>query len=292
MFQLLKKSWPVTVAAAFMLTAPDSAFAQRGGGGRPGGGGGRPGGGMPSGGGRPIGGMPSMGPRSVGGFNGGGRPAPVSMPTRGGMPVSGGMPAGGGTRPQTGWQSGGGNWQNGNWNKGNWHNGHNHPNSNVFVLGLGYGGWGWGWGGWGGYGGSPYYYGTNALSYYYDSTPVVVSGPASQYDTSTGAANIPPPPEPNAVDPSEARITVVLPAADAQVWFNDSPTTTTGQQREYRTTGLEPSRTYKYTIRAQWNEGGKAVMQTRIVPVQAGQMSVANFGLPETITVPPTNPEK
>jgi uncharacterized protein (TIGR03000 family) len=174
---------------------------------------------------------------------------------------------------------------------GNHHGyGHKNSSSNVFVLGLGFGGWGWG-GGY--YGGSPYYYGTNSLSYYYDSTPIVVTGPASQYDSSTGAPtdSTPAPPQANPVDPGEARVTVVLPVADAQVWFNDSPTTTQGQQREYRTTGLESGKTYKYTIRAQWQEGEKTVTQTRIVPVQAGQMSVANFGQPEMITVPPTNPQ-
>lgn len=260
----------IAVAAAFWLADSQNVFAQRGGGG----GGGRPGGGAPGGGGgRPGGGMPGGGARPPMGNPGGGGPRPpMGNPGGGPRPPQGGNHPPGGY-PNHGYRPGYGY---------GYYPGYRYYGSGIgFGLGLGFYG--------SGYGGYPYYYGNNGLSYYYDSNPIVVSGPASQYLTTSNSGETTLP-QPTPVDPitnGEARITVVLPVADAKVWFNDSPTTTQGKQREYRTAGLEPNITYKYTIRAQWQDGGKTIEQTRVVPVQVGQMSLANFGQPELLTVPP-----
>lgn len=276
MSRVIHRAGLAAITAIALLVDVPTALAQRGGGGRPGGGmpagGGRPGGGMPAGGGRPAGGMPSGGSRPVGG-----------MPTGGGSRPPGGMPPGNGMKPPPNYHGGSG-----------YRPGYGHGYNNGYYRGYPYYGSGIGFAlGLGFYGGSPYYYGTNTLSYYYDSTPVVVSGPASQYyplETNPDYSTPPPPPKAQPVDVGEARISVIVPTPDAKIWFNDTPTTTQGKQREYRTSGLDPSKTYTYTIRAEWLDNGRAMTQTRVVPIQAGQMSVANFGQPELLTVPPTNP--
>src|SRR5262249_34540729 len=53
---------------------------------------------------------------------------------------------------------------------------------------------------------------------------------------------------------STAHVTVRVPA-NAQLWFEGSPTTSTGPVREFQSPPLRPGR-YTYAIRARWSENG------------------------------------
>ncbi|MFZ1006940.1 MAG: TIGR03000 domain-containing protein [Candidatus Sulfotelmatobacter sp.] len=94
-------------------------------------------------------------------------------------------------------------------------------------------------------------------------------------------------------------VTVLLPAADAQVWFENKLTTQRGMERLYESPPLAPNHSHTYTIKARWMENGKAVDQERQVNVRAGQNITVNFRekareeVPApTSRVPTTGPQK
>jgi uncharacterized protein (TIGR03000 family) len=83
-----------------------------------------------------------------------------------------------------------------------------------------------------------------------------------------------------ATQPNRATdITVNVPA-NAEVWFNQSKTTSTGPVREYRTPPLVPKSRYRYEVRARWQENGRAITQTQKVEISAGTHIVVNFPTP------------
>lgn len=164
-----------------------------------------------------------------------------------------------------------------------YHN-HNHGNGWApyvgFALGyaLGSGG-GYGYGYAPSYGYSYPYYGYATPSYYapsyyapsYDVVPSTYAAPAN-------------------AQPSAQPVTlnVVVPKADAEVFINDTATTSTGTERAFESPALESGKNYQYTIRAQWMENGKRVEQKREVPVTAGQSVTVDFSKParEVVTPP------
>jgi uncharacterized protein (TIGR03000 family) len=68
---------------------------------------------------------------------------------------------------------------------------------------------------------------------------------------------------------TSAGITVKVPA-DAEIWFNDTKTTSTGSVRAFHSPPLTPGDRYTYDIRARWNENGHELTQTQQVKVTAG----------------------
>ncbi len=74
-----------------------------------------------------------------------------------------------------------------------------------------------------------------------------------------------------------ANIRVILPRADAKVWFSDSLTKQTGQMREFVSPKLNPNKDYAYDIKAQWEENGKLVTRTRHVNVSANSTVSVDF---------------
>jgi uncharacterized protein (TIGR03000 family) len=134
----------------------------------------------------------------------------------------------------------------------------------------------------GGRGFRPYYdtyyqgYGYNhSLDYYYP--PGYVIDPA--YDTPPMAVT----PRvvqsfyPTVEAAPVATMTVVVPTANAQVWFGGTPTTQQGTERVFHSPALTPGKTFTYTIKARWMENGKAREGTRQVDVQAGKSFTVNF---------------
>jgi len=117
------------------------------------------------------------------------------------------------------------------------------------------------------YGGRGYYY--SSPSYYYESAP--------SYYYSDSVTQVPPTEVRQASysDPSTASVTVLVPAADAQVWFNDAPTSQRGMERLFHTPSLQQGGTY--TIKARWTENGRTMDQQRQVQVQPGQSITVNF---------------
>jgi uncharacterized protein (TIGR03000 family) len=74
-----------------------------------------------------------------------------------------------------------------------------------------------------------------------------------------------------------ANIRVVLPRADAKVWFDDSATGQTGLNRQFVSPKLNPNEGYSYTVKAQWEENGKLVTRTRRVSVSANSVVSVDF---------------
>lgn len=75
--------------------------------------------------------------------------------------------------------------------------------------------------------------------------------------------------------PSEERGVALIMAhlpADARLWFQDRPTTSTGRVRYFESPPLAPGKRYTYTARVVWHEQGKWVSKTVKVPVRAGEM--------------------
>jgi uncharacterized protein (TIGR03000 family) len=73
-----------------------------------------------------------------------------------------------------------------------------------------------------------------------------------------------------------AHITVQVPVADAQVWFNGTKMKQTGTTREFATPPLSPGREYTYKVRTRWSEGGQWYEEAKKVKVRGGGQAVVN----------------
>ena len=159
---------------------------------------------------------------------------------------------------------------------GGWYGGRSGPSISIGIGGYpsGYGyGYGRGW-----YGGS--YYGGRYLydnSYYVQPSYIDASPSYQSFYPPTGAIQ-------NSTDASRAMVRVRVPA-NAQVFFDDSPTTQTGPDRTFMTGPLEPG-TYSYNISARWMENGKERRENRSVRVTPGQTADVNFMGPAPLPSP------
>jgi uncharacterized protein (TIGR03000 family) len=168
----------------------------------------------------------------------------------------------------------------------------------------------------GSYSGSPVYYGSGYNTGYYSgvsySTPVYYGsgyGTASYYHAPVSASYAspccgttygtvgtygstssytPPVAMPNAgttasttsstTNANAATITVMVPAADAQVWIDDNLTTQSGKERTLTTGTLTDGKPQEYVVKARWtDDNGKKVEKTKTVTAKAGQTSTADF---------------
>jgi len=84
------------------------------------------------------------------------------------------------------------------------------------------------------------------------------------------------PPAPVTPISQSASIRVLVPDAKAKVWFDGTLTKQTGTDRNFHTPELAAG-TYTYRIRAAWGEGAAETIQERVVSVQPGQTSIADF---------------
>jgi len=122
------------------------------------------------------------------------------------------------------------------------------------------------------YNSMPYYYGVNPGAYSY---PAPVNARQSFY---AGPAN----------QQQPATMTVIVPTADAQVWFEDAPTNQRGTARTFASPPLEAGYNYTYTIKTHWVDNGQPIDRTREVNIQAGQAITVNMNAitKETLPVP------
>lgn len=157
---------------------------------------------------------------------------------------------------------------------GYYRGGHYHP-----FIGIGVGIYGYGY---------PYYYPplVVAPAYPYPPAPVFVQGqpqvapvPNAPPSTATSPGDVP--------QPRNAQIRVILPDAQAKVWFDGNLTSSTGTERNYHTPDLAAGASNTYRIRATWMANGREVTQEQAVPVQVGRMSIADFTRPVTEGVAP-----
>jgi uncharacterized protein (TIGR03000 family) len=90
------------------------------------------------------------------------------------------------------------------------------------------------------------------------------------------AEEAPPPPGP---EEGVAKVTVIVPA-DAELYFDGTPTTLAGTERQFTTPPLEKGGTFSYSVRARWTEAGMPVEQTRKIAVKAGADVRVDFTSP------------
>jgi uncharacterized protein (TIGR03000 family) len=67
---------------------------------------------------------------------------------------------------------------------------------------------------------------------------------------------------------------------NAEVWFDQTKTTSSGPVREYRTPSLAPDRRYTYEVRARWEENGSEITQTQKVQFLGGSPVEVSFPTP------------
>jgi uncharacterized protein (TIGR03000 family) len=167
---------------------------------------------------------------------------------------------------------------------GYYRGGHYHP-----LIGIGVGIYGYGY---------PYYYPpiVVAPSYPYPPAPVFAQAqPQVAPVPNAPVPNAPPASYPSPGDmppPKNAQIRVIVPDAQAKVWFDGNPTSSTGTERNYHTPDLTTGASSTYRIRATWVVNGREVTQEQAVPVQVGRMSIADFTRPVTEGVAPPPPLK
>jgi uncharacterized protein (TIGR03000 family) len=201
----------------------------------------------------------------------------------GGHGGGGGGHGGGGHGGGGGGHFGGGGGRFGGAHFGGYRGGMYHGGANYGGHHYGYGRYRPYYGGYGYYDYYPYSYNT----YPYvesdeDVTPSdphgypTVTLPASSDQAGSSAATGSDQPDAN------AHVTVNVPA-DAQVWFDDTPTTSTGPTRHFDSPPLTAGGRYSYEIRASWKENGREVTRTQKVEVTPGaHASVSFLALPNT----------
>jgi uncharacterized protein (TIGR03000 family) len=159
----------------------------------------------------------------------------------------------------------------------------------------GWGGPGWGWGdswwwdpwypdgyGYGNYpGGYASFYGVPAT---YPEGPYAGEVPRADSPTQDNQRRGQPLPS---VNENAVLIAVRVPA-NAEIWFDGSKTSQTGQVRLFTTPPLEPGHEYSYEVHARWNESGHDVDRTRKVTVHAGDRIGLNFLMPLGGTAAPS----
>ena len=168
---------------------------------------------------------------------------------------------------------GGSSSRGGNWDRGR-------GDFRGFDRGYGWGGYPyygrWGYGQYSGYypyysDYYPYYGGAYAPDYDYGYMPNYNYG----YQPDSYGANM------TTAPANAAQITVRVPDADAQVWFEGQLTSQRGTTREFESPELNPGSNYTYDVRARWNRDGRTVDQTRQIVVRAGSMVNVDFSRPQ-----------
>jgi uncharacterized protein (TIGR03000 family) len=86
----------------------------------------------------------------------------------------------------------------------------------------------------------------------------------------------------DSVDPTIARVEVLLPDANADLWLNGQKMSATGASRLFYTPPLEPGRVYHNDLTASWNQDGRRVNAQRKADVCAGDAYVVDFTRPAT----------
>jgi uncharacterized protein (TIGR03000 family) len=181
------------------------------------------------------------------------------------------------------WGSSGGSWgsSGGSWGSsgGSW-------GSSGGRWGSSGGSWGSSGGSWGSSGG----YGSTGGAYKVI-TPGAPATSAPGPAPTTPPANAPAPSEPapaeagatpTAYHPTygplrtSAVLTVKVPA-DAKVFVNEHPTTSTGVEREYISRDLQAGAHYNYSVRVEFLRDGNTVSETKTVLLTAGQTANLDF---------------
>jgi len=140
--------------------------------------------------------------------------------------------------------------------------------------GGGYGGYGYPYGGYGYGGGYGYPYGGTTVQYVqpvqtvYEQTPVPVE------------VDVTPVPAQSAANMAIATVKLVVPEANASIWFDGQRIEGTGLQRQFNTPLLESGYHYTYSVKGSWMQDGERITVERQVQVTPGQTIVVDFTRP------------
>jgi uncharacterized protein (TIGR03000 family) len=188
-----------------------------------------------------------------------------------------------------GWGGSHGSWgSSGGWygsSGGSWGSSGGSWGSHGSSGGWYYGSYGSSGGSWGSSGGSWGSHGSSGG--YYQSVPAAPAPAPAPSATPAPPAPAPPAPadaggQSAGYHPtygpirSSAYLTVTVPA-DAKVFVNDRPTTSTGTDREYVSHDLQPGARYNYAVRAEFERDGKMVSETQSIQLIAGQTATLDF---------------
>jgi len=145
------------------------------------------------------------------------------------------------------------------------------------VYAAGYGGSGYGGGccstGYGMVGQTGMYYGQSGqpgMYYTQSGQPGAVAMPMAPMPGTAGTTTA-------GRDPTHGTVTVLVPAADAEVWFEETPLPQTGKERTFKTPSLNDNNTHTYKVKARWTANGKPVEKVIPVNVKAGEAATADF---------------
>jgi len=136
---------------------------------------------------------------------------------------------------------------------------------------------------------SLFYYSPNFYSNYYYFSNATDSSLAQPIYIETPGADQGGEPQPPPED-GKAHIMVILPTADAVVWFNGTKTSQTGKMRAFASPELKPGKEYTYAIKARWKVDGKNVEQTRTLIVASDRWQIVDFTRPPEEDIPPPKP--
>jgi uncharacterized protein (TIGR03000 family) len=152
--------------------------------------------------------------------------------------------------------------------------GHNHHGHGGFFVGVGfYGGFYPGYYGYpyAGYYGYPYYGGAGYWPPYPYGPDAALAVPGAYPGPLPPAAYpAPPPPDASAAPANNAVHVSVRVPAGTEVWFNGVKMSPTGVQRQFVSPALTAGQEYRYEVRAEWVENGRAATRTRQLTVHAG----------------------
>jgi len=136
------------------------------------------------------------------------------------------------------------------------------------------------------YGGYPSYYTTPGYRYgstpYYGTTyysgPTYYSAPSMAQAPSLGNyQSFYSGPATTSVAADRARLHVVLPTPDAQLWVENEATQQQGPERWFDSPPVQAGKDYMYTVRARWTQNGRQVEAKKDVTVRAGQETTVAF---------------
>jgi len=87
-----------------------------------------------------------------------------------------------------------------------------------------------------------------------------------------------------------AYVRVMVPAPDASVWIDNTPTQQRGFDRLFVTPTLEPGKKYQYHIKTTWMDNGREMTRERTVEIAPGREAVVAFGGEREDLNPRTDP--
>jgi uncharacterized protein (TIGR03000 family) len=128
-------------------------------------------------------------------------------------------------------------------------------------------------GSYGAYGYGSYYEAAPVEMHDMDAQPMIDSSPTPPVPAEAAPANPPAAP----ATPPQASIRLNVPA-DAKVFVNDRPTTSTGESRNYVSRNLMAGRTYAYDFRVEFQRDGKPVIENKSIHLEAGKSIEMSFG--------------